>query len=448
MAAAHRKGSVVPLADSFSQANAELVAKHVQGAVAQLEQQVRELERFADENLTLSKLVRQLPDSVTHQVMVPFGKAAFFPGRLVHTNELMVLLGERYFAERSAKQTIQFLARRGEYLNSKLLGVKAQVADLQAEASFARAAAEEAAAGMVEIREEYQHPPRIEKLPKDGPAEDEPVVQDEEDEEHERLMARLAELELKEAAEVAEDLDDTDEESWEDQEDGDEDDNDDWIDQFLNPAVRKSLLPGRLAAEAVDDENSIHVFQPELREVPLDQQLGCGRPASQSAAGLSKGILASGDHGPKIAKPGRRVRFSDSVVEPKVIERLEDTTGSASLTNLADIQEYRRSGVGQPFNVTVPRHMENRENQDDRDAWVSRPAPVSGTPDPVPTPAPQRRFAPNSPFPGARRAFTGAVVEHVEGVSVEQSAEQRKRPVSRFRKQMEGAGGVSSAGQM
>ena len=36
--------------------------------------------------------------------MVPLGKLALFPGQLRHTNEVMVLLGDNYFALRSASQ--------------------------------------------------------------------------------------------------------------------------------------------------------------------------------------------------------------------------------------------------------------------------------------------------------------------------------------------------------
>ena len=42
------------------------------------------------------------------------GSKAFFPGELVHTNELMVLLGNNYFAEKSAKQAVELVDRRLE----------------------------------------------------------------------------------------------------------------------------------------------------------------------------------------------------------------------------------------------------------------------------------------------------------------------------------------------
>ena len=45
-----------------------------------------------------------ITDKITHEVMVPFTKKAFMPGHLVHTNEILVLLGDNWFVERSAKQ--------------------------------------------------------------------------------------------------------------------------------------------------------------------------------------------------------------------------------------------------------------------------------------------------------------------------------------------------------
>jgi unconventional prefoldin RPB5 interactor 1 len=45
---------------------------------------------------------------------VPVGDKAFFEGRLVHTNELLVLLGENYFARRTATQTLGIIERRLE----------------------------------------------------------------------------------------------------------------------------------------------------------------------------------------------------------------------------------------------------------------------------------------------------------------------------------------------
>ena len=47
-----------------------------------------------------------------YYIQVPFGKFAFMPGHLVHTNEILVLLGDNWFCERSAKQASEIAERR------------------------------------------------------------------------------------------------------------------------------------------------------------------------------------------------------------------------------------------------------------------------------------------------------------------------------------------------
>ncbi len=48
------------------------------------------------------------------------------PGKLIHTNEILVLLGENWFVERSAKQAEELVKRR-------LLGIDRQLDDLNKE---------------------------------------------------------------------------------------------------------------------------------------------------------------------------------------------------------------------------------------------------------------------------------------------------------------------------
>lgn len=55
-----------------------------------------------------------LADRVTHEVMVPLNSLAFVPGRLVHTNEVLVLLGDNWFAQRSARQAFDIAKRRAD----------------------------------------------------------------------------------------------------------------------------------------------------------------------------------------------------------------------------------------------------------------------------------------------------------------------------------------------
>ncbi|KPP79326.1 unconventional prefoldin RPB5 interactor 1-like [Scleropages formosus] len=60
----------------------------------------------------LQERLRTLPDRLSYDVMVPFGPLAFMPGKLVHTNELTVLLGDNWFAKCSAKQAMDLVEHR------------------------------------------------------------------------------------------------------------------------------------------------------------------------------------------------------------------------------------------------------------------------------------------------------------------------------------------------
>ncbi|XP_024539320.1 RNA polymerase II subunit 5-mediating protein homolog [Selaginella moellendorffii] len=205
-----RKGTVTPLAELLPVGELAQASDRIQGAIREHADKLQQLQSFADDNRAIHKLVQELPHNVAYNIMVPFGKAAFFPGKLVHTNEMLVLLGEGYYAERSAKQTLELLMRRAKFLDSNIESINSQIADLRAEATFASTAAEEAAAGVVDIREEYDEeidgpPPTAEQsLETQGKR----PLGSGEDLEHERLMARFSELEAEEAAAAAKEYED------------------------------------------------------------------------------------------------------------------------------------------------------------------------------------------------------------------------------------------------
>ncbi|KAL6506814.1 hypothetical protein OROHE_022251 [Orobanche hederae] len=150
-----KKGTLTQLSSMFPPEEAQKASKRVQEAIGERQQQLNQLKCFTDDNSSLINLVQKLPDETHHNIMVPFGKAAFFPGRLIHTNEFMVLLGEGYYAERTSKQTVEILKRRGRALETQVESLKAIMQDLKAEASFFDATAGESAEGLVEIREDY-----------------------------------------------------------------------------------------------------------------------------------------------------------------------------------------------------------------------------------------------------------------------------------------------------
>ncbi|KAL2483346.1 RNA polymerase II subunit 5-mediating protein-like protein [Forsythia ovata] len=188
-----KKGTVTPISSLFPAEEAHKASKRVQDTIAERQEQLDQLKGFMNENTNLINLVHKLPDELHHDIMVPFGKAAFFPGRLIHTNEFMVLLGVDHYVERTSKQTIDILKRRGKGLENQLESLKAVMQDLKAEASFFDAKASEAVDGLVEIREDYVEESPSEVLPLTNNTKD--AI---EDEEYTHILSRIAELEQQE----------------------------------------------------------------------------------------------------------------------------------------------------------------------------------------------------------------------------------------------------------
>ncbi|MBA0579881.1 hypothetical protein Gorai_022125, partial [Gossypium raimondii] len=207
------KGMVTSLSSMFPAEEVQKAAKMVEEKLSEKQNEMNQLKEFIADNTSLINLV-------------PFGKAAFFPGRLIHTNEFLVLLGESYYTERTAKQTVEILKRRGKSLESKVDALKAVMQDLKAEASFFDSTASEAAEGLVEIRE-YEEDNSTERASQSGRltcsleletpsvAEADNKMGASEDDEYERIMSRLEELEKEELAaeDNEENLEDEDEDA-------------------------------------------------------------------------------------------------------------------------------------------------------------------------------------------------------------------------------------------
>ncbi|XP_048327487.2 uncharacterized protein LOC107407938 isoform X4 [Ziziphus jujuba] len=201
------KGTVTSVSSMYPAEEAQKAAKRVQDAIAEKQEELERLRDFISDNTNLVTLVQRLPDQLQHDIMVPFGKAAFFPGRLKHTNEFLVLLGDGYYAERTSIQTMEILKRRGKTLQSQVDSLNAMVEDLKAEASFFDATAAEAAEGFLEIREDYvdessareSESDLLKQISSSSPEADN-KTNALEDEEFARIMSRMDELEKEELA--------------------------------------------------------------------------------------------------------------------------------------------------------------------------------------------------------------------------------------------------------
>ncbi|XP_027119607.1 uncharacterized protein [Coffea arabica] len=212
-----RKGKVMSLSSLFLPEETQKASERVQDTIAERRNQLDQLKSFVSDNTNLINLVQTLPNELQHQIMVPFGKAAFFPGRLIHTNEFMVLLGDGYYAERTSKQTVEILKRRGKILESQFESLKADIQDLKTEASFFNATANEAAGDLVEIVEDYVEENPMAEVSKAGESKaDFPSSSEAEttrigyqDDEYAYIFSRIDELE-KEEEDAEKDDDDLD----------------------------------------------------------------------------------------------------------------------------------------------------------------------------------------------------------------------------------------------
>lgn len=66
--------------------------------------------------------IEDISEKTRHEIMMPIAgtKVAFIPGYIQHTNEFLVLLGENYFVERSAKQSKEIAKRRIELCDTTI----------------------------------------------------------------------------------------------------------------------------------------------------------------------------------------------------------------------------------------------------------------------------------------------------------------------------------------
>lgn len=141
-----------------SKLNLELIATCSRVLTQELEavsEQKGKFEAQRDDYARLRDKLRTLPDEIEYEVFVPIAGSsidgfeytsggltvqrsgrdlplAFMPGKLVHTNEVLVHLGDNWFAHRSAKQSAEIAERRVEQYGERLEAIeksKQQITD-------------------------------------------------------------------------------------------------------------------------------------------------------------------------------------------------------------------------------------------------------------------------------------------------------------------------------
>ncbi|XP_047453098.1 unconventional prefoldin RPB5 interactor 1 [Mugil cephalus] len=106
--------------------------------VKDCESRIQHWKKVSDDYESLHDRLQTLPDQLSYDIMVPFGPLAFMPGKLVHTNEVTVLLGDNWFAKCSAKQAQKIVDHRMKYVKNELDDLSKTVKNFEARLGFAK----------------------------------------------------------------------------------------------------------------------------------------------------------------------------------------------------------------------------------------------------------------------------------------------------------------------
>lgn len=94
--------------------------------LGQNEQQINALNDYKNKYKKVIEGLEVYPLSVSENCMVPIGKRALMKGKLIHTNEILVYLGDGYFAKYSASQAISLCNRRIAWADKMLKNLQAE----------------------------------------------------------------------------------------------------------------------------------------------------------------------------------------------------------------------------------------------------------------------------------------------------------------------------------
>ncbi|XP_059941049.1 unconventional prefoldin RPB5 interactor 1 isoform X2 [Mesoplodon densirostris] len=126
--------------------------------VTNCQEKIQHWKKVDNDYNALEERLSTLPDKLSYNIMVPFGPFAFMPGKLVHTNEVTVLLGDNWFAKCSAKQAVGLVEHRKEHVRKTIDELKKVMKNFESRVEFTEDLQKmsDAAGDIVDIREEIK----------------------------------------------------------------------------------------------------------------------------------------------------------------------------------------------------------------------------------------------------------------------------------------------------
>ncbi|XP_017274581.1 unconventional prefoldin RPB5 interactor 1 [Kryptolebias marmoratus] len=121
-----------------SKVNIGRLREEHQKVVKDCESRIQHWKKVSADYEALNERLETLPNQLSYDIMVPFGPLAFMPGKLVHTNEVTVLLGDNWFSKCSAKQAQKIVTHRMNHVRKELDDLSKTMKNFEARVGFAQ----------------------------------------------------------------------------------------------------------------------------------------------------------------------------------------------------------------------------------------------------------------------------------------------------------------------
>ena len=362
---------IVSIADSMATAEAT-------GALSRLSQQVdskaeeardkgrRMLEHRAQYAGVRARL-QTLGDTLRHRVMVPVTSNAFLPATLVHTNEVLVLLGDNWFVETSAKKAAEIAGRRIKACDDILDNLEKELELVEGWRKQTKMFGQEKEE-CVEINEDFDDVKEKEwKLKHAENVRKERSSQNQTTKSDDDLWQRLEELEVQEAFEKEWDEEDEDED--EDESENEDDDADVQKHKEVDESQKMQEALQREWSEAVNNQSASSQPHSEAQEDESGDDFEEYIEDDESESELTTDNISSGsdnesdlkllqkkyeEHKQKLLKNDADIKSKNCCLEKSIKRRV----------SWVEPKDPKSSAVLDPMNTITFKHSQESESTD------------------------------------------------------------------------------------
>ncbi|KAJ3402105.1 uri1, prefoldin-like chaperone [Chytriomyces hyalinus] len=111
--------------------------QQVEQLIAKAEQDLERCKQHEQDYSSLDKFLQSVPLTIRRNYNVPIGKLAFMKGHIIHTNEVLVSLGDNWFVDQSVAQAKGIVKRRKEYAADNTRAKNEEIEQLKKRLNFA-----------------------------------------------------------------------------------------------------------------------------------------------------------------------------------------------------------------------------------------------------------------------------------------------------------------------